>query len=299
MKLERIVLGTAGLGGVWGSVDPVESEQTILYALESGITAIDTAPAYGDAELYVGKALKQWKGSLPTISTKVGRGKGFGVSEGNFDFSEAGMLRSIQKSLQTLGVEKLDILFLHDPKHMEENQAEQAVKTMQSFKEKGYTSKIGLGGNPPAFFDQYIGSGVFDVLMEFNKLNACNLSALDEYLPFCNLHQIKYYAASPLYMGLLGDNLKEFTTHRPEWISPETIQTAKGIEQIAKTFAISPDTLAHRFLLSLPYVFDIVIGASNHIQLKRTLSAFEQGPLPVSLQETLRMNLNKKKYLNA
>ena len=299
MKLERSVLGTAGLGGVWGSVDPVESVQTILFALESGITAIDTEPAYGDAELYVGKALEQWEGPLPTISTKVGRGKGFGVSEGNFDFSEAGMLRSIQKSLQTLGVEKLDILFLHDPKHMEENQAEQAVKTMQSFKEKGYTSKIGLGGNPPAFFDQYIGSGVFDVLMEFNKLNACNLSALDEYLPFCNLHQIKYYAASPLYMGLLGDNLKEFTTHRPEWISPETIQTAKGIEQIAKTFAISTDTLAHRFLLSLPYVFDIVIGASNLIQLKRTLAAFEQGPLPVSLQETLRMNLNKKKYLNA
>jgi len=294
MSLDRIILGTAGLGGVWGPVDPGESVQTILSALESGITAIDMAPAYGDAELYVGEALRQCKGAKPRISTKVGRGKGFSASEGYYDYSDEGMLRSLEKSLQILGLEKLDLLFLHDPKHMDESQAGRAVESIQSFREKGYTTQIGLGGNPPAFFDQYIRAGVFDVLMEFNKLSACNLSALEEYLPFCNQRQIKYYAASPLYMGLLGDSFKEFTTNPPAWIDSETIETANSIKEIATAHGISLPVLAHRFLLSLPYKFDIVIGASNLKQLKQTLEALREGPLPDSLREILHGTIKEK-----
>jgi aryl-alcohol dehydrogenase-like predicted oxidoreductase len=295
MSFDRIVLGTAGLGGVWSPVNPGESVQTILAALESGITAIDTAPAYGDAESYVGEALRQWEGPRPRISTKVGRGKGFGVSEGYYDYSEAGMLRSIEQSLQTLGLEKLDILFLHDPKHMDEGIVARVVETMQSFKEKGYASQIGLGGNPPAFFDHYIRSGVFDVLMEFNKLNACNLTALNEYLPYCNLHQIRYYAASPLYMGLLGESFGEFTTHPPAWIDSETIASARKLNSLSQACGIPMDAMAHRFLLSLPYEFDIVIGASNNCQLQQTINAFRQGPLPPQLDEILPGNITRKK----
>jgi aryl-alcohol dehydrogenase-like predicted oxidoreductase len=294
MSFDRIVLGTAGLGGVWGPVDPAESVRTILSALESGITAIDTAPAYGDAERYVGQALQQWKGSLPRVSTKTGRLKGFSVSEGYYDFSKEGMLRSAEQSLQVLGLQKLDILFLHDPKHMDENQAGRAVETLQLLRQMGYATKLGLGGNPPAFFDPYIRSGVFDVLMEFNKLNACNITAIDEYLPFCNQHHIQYFNASPLYMGLLGERYLEYTTNPPGWIDRETFELAAKLNSLGEACGIPMDALAHRFLLSFPYEFDIVIGAANNCQLQQTINAFSEGPLPVQLDEIILRNINRK-----
>src|SRR5438128_357161 len=101
---ERAVLGTAGLGGVWGKVHPTESVDTLLQALESGVNAIDTAPAYGDAETYLGKALHEWHGPKPQISSKVGRLKSFAADEGRYDFSEQGMQRSIEQSLETIGI---------------------------------------------------------------------------------------------------------------------------------------------------------------------------------------------------
>ena len=58
--MARLVLGTAGLGGAWSPIDPAESVATILRALESGITRLDTAPAYAQAEVLVGEALRQW-----------------------------------------------------------------------------------------------------------------------------------------------------------------------------------------------------------------------------------------------
>lgn len=294
MQLGRIVLGTAGLGGVWGKVDPGESVQTILSAMQSGITAIDTAPAYGDAESYLGAALKQWEGAKPRISTKVGRTKGFGVSEGYYDYSKTGMKRSVEQSLEILGLEKLDILFLHDPKHLEEKVAARVVETMLFFKEEGYTAQIGLGGNPPAFFDRFIRQGVFDVLMEFNKLNACNLAAMDEYLPYSNGCQMRYYAASPLYMGLLGESYQEFTSNPPSWIDKEIIENAIRIKKVADEHGILLPSLAHRFLLSLPYEFDIVIGASNYNQLHQTLAALNDAALPVSLQKIIIETIKRK-----
>ena len=96
MHKERCVLGTVGLGGIWGKVSPEESVNTLLKALENGIQAIDTAPAYGDAETYVGKALRLWPGENPQISSKVGRLKGYAADEGNYDFSNAVMQKSVE-----------------------------------------------------------------------------------------------------------------------------------------------------------------------------------------------------------
>ena len=82
----RLVFGTSGLGGVWGEVAESESIDCILYALENGITSFDTAPSYSDAELYLGKALQQWKGMKPFVSTKVGRKKADSAFDAKLDY---------------------------------------------------------------------------------------------------------------------------------------------------------------------------------------------------------------------
>lgn len=290
----RCVLGTAGLGGVWGTVDPKESVRSILKSLENGIRSIDTAPSYGDAEVFVGKALRQWRGPKPVISSKVGRLKTFAAHEGRYDYSTEGMQRSVEQSLKTLGVSSLDILFLHDSSQIEVGSAETVIETLVAFKEKGYAKKIGIGGNPPSWMARYLKPEIFDVVMEYNKLNACNLIALDENLPYCLANNIQYYAASPLNMGLLGSSYNSFIGSPPAWLDKGFIDAAIRVKALADAHNIALPALAHRFLLSLPYTFQIVIGASNSAQLSATIDDFKSGPLPEFLMNEVIQCTNNK-----
>ncbi|TAN15089.1 MAG: hypothetical protein EPN37_10530 [Chitinophagaceae bacterium] len=88
------MLGTAGLGGIWNPVDHKVSVATILKALDAGIMAIDTAPAYADAKMLVGRALQQRRGARSHINTKVGRLKSYASDKGIYDYSVKEIRRS-------------------------------------------------------------------------------------------------------------------------------------------------------------------------------------------------------------
>ncbi len=286
--MERIVLGTAGLGGVWGKVDPGESVRTILDAMEDGIMAIDTAPAYGNAELYVGRALQQWRGERPRISTKVGSLKSFDAAVGYYDYSRESMERSVQDSLSVMRLEAVDILFLHDPGAIPPHEAEQVLDYFFSFKQRGYARHLGLGGNAPGWFRPYITPKLFDVLMEYNRLNACCNIALQDTIPYCKTQMMRYYAASPLYMGLLGSRFNEFTNCPPAWLPAKVVHTALKLDQIAIRNQIPLSTMAHRFLIAIADDVSMVIGASDCEELKATLNDIKQGPLkPEVIEEIL------------
>ena len=293
IHLTRCVLGTAGLGGVWGRVDKKESLQTILTALESGITSIDTAPAYGDAEELIGYAMRQWKGSRPIISTKVGRLKSNSAHDGIYDYSPEGMIKSVEGSLRTLGVDVIDVLFLHEPLAISDrNKLPGIVEQMQEFKRKAYAEKIGIGGNIPEWFLPYTTSGIFDVVMEYNRLDACCQDALSSSLPYCKQRGMEFYAASPLHMGLLGNYFEAYTISPPGWLDKSYIEKAKLLKKIAGKYQMSLQSLAHRFLFSLEHDFKIVIGPSNMHQLCETMDDIRPGALPQHIIEEV-MNLTE------
>jgi D-threo-aldose 1-dehydrogenase len=287
MILQRCILGTAGLGGVWGAVDQQESVDSVLLALTRGISAIDTAPAYGDAEKYVGEALRNWDGKMPQISTKVGRLKSYDASEAYHDYSNDGMQRSLEQSLSVLGLVSVDILFLHEPEMLQREQVDRVIRCLLKIKENGYAKKIGLGGNLPAWFKPYLQPGVIDVVMEFNKLNICNSTALREYLPYCLNRHLEYFVASPLNMGLLGNRFAKYVNQPPAWLSSDILEAAIEGKKIADRHGLSLRNMAHRFLLSLPFDFKVVIGACNRQQLLETMVDFSDGPLDPSLMEEL------------
>jgi D-threo-aldose 1-dehydrogenase len=283
----RCILGTAGLGGIWGPVNENESVQTILHALEAGCTAIDMAPAYANAEIIVGAALRSWKGDMPFISTKVGRLKSFASGDGSYDYSDEGMEQSVMNSLQTLGVPSVDLLLLHEPEVVAAGEVERVVKKMLSFKARGIANKIGLGGNHPDCYEPYLSEGVFDVVMRFNKLNACIYEDRATTLPFCIDNNIEYFLASPLYMGLLGQRFDEFVRNKPDWIPEHIISRARKIKSIADANNMTLPELAHRFLLGVSPAFKIVIGASNMQQLLSTINDTNNGPLPLEIHSQI------------
>lgn len=282
-SLNKLVLGTAGLGGVWKKVDPERSVYSIQAALQEGITWIDTAPAYGDAEEFVGRAIRDWKGTQPMISTKVGRLKGYRSDIGNYDYSPYGIAKSLENSLQLLGRKNVDLLFLHEPKEIPEQDIQSAVQEMQRLKSKGLTNKIGLGGNYPPAFRKYLVDGTFDVVMEYNRLTACCQDALYSSIPECVSNNIEYWAASPLHMGLLGRRFEEFTKAKPDWLPEQHINTAIAVERIARQHQLSLVDLSLRFLLHQNGPGKIVIGPCDDAELNAILSTFRKGPLEDTL----------------
>ncbi|PXX30585.1 aldo/keto reductase [Arenibacter sp. ARW7G5Y1] len=280
---ERVTLGTAGLGGAWYPVDLEKSVDTIHYALEQGITNLDMAPAYMDAELIVGKALRQWEGEAPFLSTKVGKRRGRADKQGLSDYRVNSIKSSVDRSLERLGRDNIDLLFLHEPGEVPVSALNGVMDTLLLFKDQGLVKKIGLGGKPPLVFAPFIEMGYFDVVMDFNGYNLVENKALKVDFPFYRRNKLEIYEGSPLMMGLLGSRLDTYAEKTPKWLPLKTLERAMTLRALASKFKMSLPSMAHRYLM-LDYNIDrMVIGPDNLEQLKATLTDLKMGPLDKQL----------------
>lgn len=290
-----MVYGTSGLGGVWGAVDPGESVDCLLYAFENGITALDTSPSYSNSETYVGQALRQWGGrsgapERPFLSTKVGRLQAATAHDAKLDYSVEGMTNSIKRSLDLLGVDSVDLLFLHEPQWVPLDRIDEILDTLQSFREAGYTKMLGIGGNPSPEFRPYISAvrrsgGVFQVVSSFCKMDACTLSIFEDDMPVYQREKLAIYAASALHFSLLGNRFETYTRNPPDddYITDREIQNAIRVNEIAKKHGLPLPTLAQRYLFSIAEATRVVMGARNITQIQNTIADWQQGALPEDL----------------
>jgi len=279
----RLVYGTSGLGGVWGEIDPVESVDCLLYAFEQGICSVDTSPSYSESETIVGRALAQWKGERPFISTKVGRLKAATAFDAKLDYSKEGMKESFQRSLDTLQVDAVDLLFLHEPQWVPLERIDEIFETLQEFKEQGKVGMIGCGGNPPPAFMPLFDRNIFEVVSTFCRMDACNLSAFEEEVTLYQKKNVFIYAASSLHFGLLGTRLEQYTENPPkdnEYISAADIYKANEVNKLARSYDLSLSSLAQRYLFSMQEATRVVMGARNMNQIKSSLEDWKQGALP-------------------
>ncbi|UZR96666.1 aldo/keto reductase [Chondrinema litorale] len=299
-KGSRLVFGTSGIGGVWGKVNEEESIDCLLYAFENGITTVDSAPSYSRSEEFVGKALKRWKGELPFISTKIGRLPAEKADECYVDYSTKSLKDSLKRSLDKLGVEKIDLLFLHEPHLVPIEEIDRILDTLKSFVEEGYVSMLGVGGNPTEEFRPYVVKENFQAVSGFLKMDACNLSAFEKDIPQFEKEGIVYYAASALHMALLGNKFEEYVKNPPntEWITMQNVKVADAVNKLAAKNDMSLPTLAQRYLFSIKEAGRISIGASNLTQIKSTVADWQQGALPKELfDEITQLILSESKNI--
>lgn len=278
-----MVLGAAGLGGVWGKVDPEESIETILYALENGIERIDTAPAYSRSEEFLGKALRKWRGRQPFVSTKVGRLKGATAEECNTNYDIKVMGESVEQSMEMLGRTKLDLLFLHEPEKVPIAQIPEVIDFLVHLKKQGIVLQIGFGGSPTPPYFEYMERGLFDVSMGYNNLDAACLDGMRTDIPFLTQQGVLIYQGSPLHMGLLGNSYTLLASQRPDWLPQRVIENAQMANSLAEQSDMSLTSLAHRFMMSIYEIDFMVIGAKNMLELKSTLKDYETGQLDEKL----------------
>lgn len=278
----RLVYGTSALGGVWGKVDQRDSIDSLLYAFENGISVLDTAPSYSNAEYYVGMALKEWQGTKPFISTKIGRLKGKDAFETKLDYSKEGMKRSIDNSLKTLGLNKIDLLFLHEPQLVPMENIDEILNVLQDFKSQGLISSIGVGGNASPAFKPFITKENFDVVSGFLHMDACNLSAFNGEIQSYQKEGIAYYAASALHFSLLGNRFEKYKSEGVdgEWITSLDLENAIRVKRVADKYDIPLASLSQRYLFSINEADRVVMGARTPAQIKATIDDWNAGKLP-------------------
>ena len=281
----RLVYGCSGLGGVWGETNYDESVDCLLYGFENGIMSLDTSPSYNQSETVVGKALTQWKGARPFISTKVGRLKSEDAHHTVVDYSHSRMKQSLEESLETLGVDYVDLLFLHEPYLVPLGRIEEVLDTLKSFVAEGLVKSLGVGGNPTDDFRPYIEKEHFQVVSGFLKLDACNLSGFEKDLPHIAKVGVAYYAASALHFSLLGNRFGAYSENRPndEWISNKDVDNAIKVKVIADREGMKISSLAQRFLFSTKEASRVDMGARKIEQIKSTMADWNAGVLPESL----------------
>ncbi len=272
-----------------GKIDPEESVQSILFALENGIRAFDTAPSYSNAETYLGQALSKWKGDKPFISTKVGRLKGIDAFDCKTDYSSSRMKQSVHESLEKLGLEKVDLLFLHEPQLVSINEMDSILTTLHDLKDEGLCDLIGVGGNPTDEFRPFITKKNFDVISGFLKMNACNLSAFDKDIPLMKKEGILYYAASALHFSLLGNRYNQYLADGPdgEYITQKDLDNAKKIKALADQQKMDISSLSQRYLFSIAEADRVVVGARNMQQIQATVNDWNSGKLSEELFNTI------------
>ena len=283
----RLVYGTSGLGGVWGKVDEQESIDCILIALENDITSFDTSPSYSNAELFLGKALAKWKGKKPFVSTKVGRLKADTAFDARLDYSPGGMRESLMRSLDLMGLDNVDLLFLHEPQWVPLDKIGEILETLLSFKDEGYTKMLGIGGNPSKSFEPYIHNKYFQVISSFTKMDACNLSAFENILPKTIPQHISFYAASSLHFGLLGNRFAHFVAEGnsgyEDNISIKDIERSVLVNELASRNGMALPEIAQRYLFSIEEATRVVMGARKINQITDTIACWKEGALCKSL----------------
>ncbi|QGH32938.1 aldo/keto reductase [Gracilibacillus salitolerans] len=193
--------GASSLGSVFREINETEGINTVHAAIDQGINLIDVSPYYGltKAETVLGKALANISRDQYILSTKAGR---FGVDD--FDFSKKTIAKSLDESLQRLGTDYVDILYLHDIEFGSYDQViEEGIPALEELKKQGKIRFLGVSGLPLLIFEKVLKKVDLDVILSYchYSLNDTSLLSL---LPLLEERQVGLVNASPLSMGLLN-----------------------------------------------------------------------------------------------
>lgn len=278
LSVTRLGLGGAPLGGLSTDVGVKTAEDTVAKAHELGISYFDTAPLYGlgKSENYVGRALQAFLRDGFVLSSKVGRvldpADDQRDTESNvvpppfkavFDFSRDGVLRSIEESLQRLGLDRIDIVFIHDPDDHHQQAIDEAFPTLAELRSQGVISAIGAGMNQWEALSDFAREGDFDCFLLAGRYTLLDQSGLDELLPLCEEKQISIMLGGPYNSGILASDLQPGTTYFYQEAPAGVLDKARQIKAVCDRYQVPLKAAALQFGLAHPAVAATIPGARS------------------------------------
>jgi D-threo-aldose 1-dehydrogenase len=285
----RLGLGTAPLAGLFAEVPEQQALAVIERSWDAGIRFFDTAPLYGHglAELRVGKALRGEPRSEFTLASKVGRllradappepGQSFrGTPPVNpvFDFSYDGVMRSVEESRERLGIERIDILHIHDPDDHYDAALAGAYRALDRLRTDGVIGAVGAGMNQAEMLTRFAREANFDCFLLAGRYTLLDQVALTELLPVCLEKGVAIIAGGVYNSGILADP-KPGAHYNYQAAPPELIERAQRIGAVCARHGVPIKAAAIQFPLGHPAVTCVVVGCRSVAQLDESIAMFE------------------------
>jgi D-threo-aldose 1-dehydrogenase len=294
----RLGTGGAGLGNLFTAISDDAAHAVLKAALSQGCNTFDTAPHYGNglSEHRFGRALRHLPRDSFVLSSKVGR---ILVADSHapraqnsyvevlpyrqrWDFSAAGMRRSVEDSLQRLGLARLDVAYIHDcdasthgthyPQVLKQVLRE-ALPELQRMKTEGLLRHVGMGVNDVQVCLDVLAQADLDCLLLAGRYSLIDHSALAELLPLCLQRGVRVALGGVFNSGILATGVK--AVHDPNSIrfnyapAPQAwLARVAAVEAVCDEFAVPLRAAAIQFPLAHPAVEIVVAGPQTvaHLQ---------------------------------
>jgi D-threo-aldose 1-dehydrogenase len=304
LRLPQLGLGGGPLGNLFHAVADDPARETVDAAWESGIRFFDTAPHYGLglAERRLGEALRGRPRDGYVLSTKVGRvlvpnPSGTATRDGDlfdvpathtrvWDFSRDGVRRSVEDSLRRLGLDRIDVLLLHDPDEHWRQAIDEGYPALAELRDAGVVRGIGVGMSDARMLANFVRDADLDLVMVAARYTLLDQGAADELLPLCLDRGVPAVAVALFGYGLLA-------TDRPAPVPgglprpPEIEQRARRIGEICDRHGVALTAAAMRYPLRHPAVVSVVVGCHTAEQVRHNAALFAQ-PIPEDLWAELQ-----------
>lgn len=260
-----------------GAPSPIDRElgvEALVAAIDAGCTFFDTAVLYGRSfsEAMLGEALRQRpevRGKI-TISTKAGR------SHEGYDFSFDGIVRSVHGSLERLGLDRVDIVYIHDAmgQPMERVLADDgALGALRHLQQQGLFEYIGAASNDPPTNLRYIKTGEFDAAVIADSWSLINRIAEREIFAEAVKHDVGLVAATPLERGLLVTGPLENTKYLNRVFSQECLDHVSKIQALCADYDLPMLAVALQWSTRHPQVASTIPGARVPHEAQSSMAA--------------------------
>jgi D-threo-aldose 1-dehydrogenase len=291
LMVTPICFGTSALGGMpdtYGyNVEAERAEATVRSIFDGPVNFLDTSRIYGmgRSEERIGAVIRER--GLPkgfVISTKLDRDP-----ESNaFDAAQA--RRSLEQSLKALGLEKIDLLHLHDPEHArslsEATSREGALGELFRIKEEGLTKAVGLAAGQTPMMISLLRHWDFDVLITHNRFTLVNRNA-EEMLDLAKAKGVAVLNAAPYAGGVLAKGSSSYARYVYQEASEAVMHPIRRIEAICARHGVPPGAAALQFSMRDPRVTSTICGVSKPERVTETLH-WAHFPIPAALWEELK-----------
>ncbi len=264
------------------SVPEERALETVRAALTGPIPFLDTAASYGDgeSERRIGLVLREQRG-LPVnyvLSTKADRDLLTG------DFSGEQFKRSVERSLKLLGLDRLQLVFVHDPEHTTFEAAMAPggpVEVLLRFKDDGVIEHVGVAGGPIDLLIRYVETNAFEAVIAHNRYTLLNQSA-EPLIELAHQRGLGVLNAAPYGSGLLAKGPAAYPRYAYTPAPDDLLARAQAIELICADYDIPIAAPALQFSLRDARIVSTIVGMSRPERLQQTLE-LAATPIPEEL----------------
>lgn len=305
LDVTAIGLGSAPLGGLFSAVSDADAEATLAAGWSAGIRFYDTAPLYGFglAERRVGDFLRQQKRDSFAISTKVGRllrpeansaeddhYKGTPALRPQFDFSYDGVMRSVEESLVRLGLDRVDVLLVHDPDDHYDDAVSGAFRALQRLRADGTVTAIGSGMNQSEMLVRFAEAVPVDCFLLAGRYTLLDQGALDALFPVCAAKNIGILLGGIYNSGILA-NPHTGAKFNYQDADAALVARALALDELSRKHGTELKAAALQFCMAHPAVTVAVLGARNAAEVADNIAMSERAVPQAFWQELRAKNL--------